>query len=352
MVDPARHEDTLTNDSNNFEGLVNIFVTGGAGYVGSILVPMLHERGHHVCAMDRLSCHAPFPDGVTVRIADLFDLRTDWLAGVDTVVHLAACSSDRSANEEEASAWRTNVAGSEHLIRACLKSGVNRFVYASTCSIYGHQPERISDETASPRLAGTYSESKYAVEVLLHSVTCPTFRPFILRKPTLFGWSPAMRTDVVVNSMVYGGLRDGVIRVHNAEVWRAVLHVRDAALAYMRACEAPIHLAGTYNIHFSNHRLIDIGCQVEEILRHFSRPAVLKIENRRMPISYRVTSDKFVSQLQFQPAFSLENGIREMLDITLNRVALLPSNGAGAVRASAQAAAASSLHRYSAENRK
>jgi nucleoside-diphosphate-sugar epimerase len=296
-----------------FEGTMKVLLTGGAGYLGSVLAPILFQAGHQVCVLDKVCRGNTFPDGISVREADLFAVRSDWLVGTDAVIHLAACSSDNSADREPTAAWRNNVTGSEYLIQTCLEAGVSRFIQASTCSIYGWRPDTVADETTAPKPSGLYAPSKYAVEAALQKARSATFCPFILRKPTLFGWSPRMRTDLVVNSMLTRAMIEGFIPVHNPRVWRPVLHVRDAALAYLSALEAPLDRCGIYNVHFANYRLIDIACQIQNALLEHGFRVQLKVENRDMPMSYRVESEKIRRCLKAHPSWSVRSGVHEML---------------------------------------
>jgi nucleoside-diphosphate-sugar epimerase len=292
---------------------MNVFVTGGSGYVGSVLLPILRKAGHQVTCIDRECLSIALPAGISVLRADVFDVRVDWLSGMDAVIHLAAYSNDKSFDDNHEAAWRDNVAGAEHLIHTCLQAGVGRFVLASTCSVYGFRPQEILDEGAAPHPAGGYSASKYAVEVALSNVRSSRFYPFILRKPTLHGWSPRMRWDMVVHSMVKSALSEGSIRVHNPEVWRPVLHVQDAAFAYLRALEAPLELAGVYNVHFANYRLMDIGVAVQNSMRARGWAITIETENRYMPINYRIRSEK-IQYLRVFPSRSIESSVHEILD--------------------------------------
>ena len=293
---------------------MKVFLTGAAGYVGSVLAPMLHKAGHEVIVLDRLFIGTDLPDDISVIEADIFEVQADWLVGIDALVNLAACSNDKSAERNPDEAWRNNVLGTGHLIQACLQAGVRRFVQASTSSVYGLRPAEILDETAVPRPVGFYSESKYAVEVALNKVRSARFHPFILRKPTLHGWSPRMRTDMVVHSMLKSALLEGSISVHNPEVWRPVLHVRDAAHAYLRALEAPIGFAGVYNVHFANYRLMDIAVAIQSALQARGRVTAITVDHRDMPLSYRVNSEKIYRCLQVRPDQNIESGVHEILD--------------------------------------
>jgi nucleoside-diphosphate-sugar epimerase len=293
---------------------MNVLLTGAAGYLGSVLTPTLHEAGHRVVALDRSGFGNGLPNDISVLTADVLDFQVDWLNGIDAIIHLAACSSDKSADGNPGEAWHNNVIGAERLIQACLEAGVSRFVFASTCSVYGFRPEEILDETATPRPVGRYSESKYAVEVALNKARSATFHPFILRKPTLHGSSPRMRTDMVVHSMLKSALLEGIICVHNPEVWRPVLHVRDAAFAYLRALEAPAQFADVYNVHFANYRLMDIALVVQDALAARGHATEIKVEHSDMPMSYRVKSEKIHQCLQVRPSRSIESSVHEMLD--------------------------------------
>ncbi len=306
---------------------LNVFLTGGYGFLGSILCPMLVEAGHRVLLLDRLT-GSPVPCGASSRQADLLDVRPQWLEGFDAVIHLAGCSSDSAADADPSAAWRENLTAAEHLLRCCLAAGVPRFLQASTCSVYGFEPAVIADEDAPPRPVGPYSLSKLAFERCLLSSRHSGFHPFIFRMPTLHGWSPRMRSDLVINAMFLSALREGVIRVHNPDVWRPVLHVRDAASAYLAALSAPLDAAGTFNVHFDNFRLMDIASQVREAMLLRGRHARILSENRDCPRSYRVSSARVRRLLGVAPRFTVAAGICQLLSFSapLLRRSSLPAS--------------------------
>jgi nucleoside-diphosphate-sugar epimerase len=248
-----------------------------------------------------------------VREANLLDVQPDWLVDIDAVIHLAGCSNNDSATLGRSAAWRDNVTGTERLIQACLETGLARFMHASTCAVYGYQPETVSDEATMPAPVGPYAETKCAAEVALTKAQSATFRPFIFRMATLHGWSPQMRMDLVINSMLKSGMLEGNIWVHHPQTWRPVLHIQDAADAYVRALAAPIQEAGIYNIHFANYRLIDIALRIQASLQLRNWTTQVRVGNRDDVRNYRVDSTKIGRSFQLYPARSVESSIEEML---------------------------------------
>lgn len=300
---------------------MNVLLTGGAGYLGSVLTPMLHQAGHQVCVVDRSPAAHQFSKGVLVREADVLEVRPDWLVGIEAVIHLAGCSNNDSADRGSNAAWRDNVSATESLIHACLEAGVRRFIYASTCAVYGCQPEAVLDETSIVSPVGPYAETKCIAEAALTKAQSADFRPFIFRMATLHGWSPRMRTDLVVNAMLRSAMLERNIWVHHPQSWRPVLHIRDAADAYLRGLYAPLSEAGIYNIHFANYRLIDIASRVQSALRRHNWTTQVTLEDGEDVRNYSVNSTKIRRALRVYPACSVESSIEEMLTLESNWLA-------------------------------
>lgn len=292
---------------------MRVIVTGGAGYLGSSLLPLLQQAGHEILVLDSFCYDYRPPEGVAFRRAYLSEVQPEWLYGFDAVVHLAACANDSLSEAYPSSAWRTNLHGSETLISACIAARIPRFVQASTCSIYGYQPDRVLDESASLPPNGLYSKAKHKVEDLLQQHRSATFHPFILRFAPLYGWSPRMRTDIVVNSMTRCAMLYRQIVVHSPETWRPLLHVQDAADSLIRALEAPASLDGIYNVHAESYQLLDLACYVRDVFFEMGDVVKIAIEPKASPISYRIKSEKIRTSLNFAPRWQLFQGIQAML---------------------------------------
>src|SRR6266542_758075 len=212
-----------------------VLVTGGAGYIGAVLVPMLVERGYRVRVVDRFywgtAPLAPVLDRVEIVHADVRDLPRHVLDGVDAVVHLSGLSNDPTAEWAPEANWQINAIATERLGEACRRAGVRRLTYGSSCSIYdGLPPGRTYDENAEVTPRGAYATSKKYGEEALQALAGPSFCPVILRQATVYGFSPRMRYDLVVNTFLKDALTHGRLLLHGGGwMWRPLVDVIDAA---------------------------------------------------------------------------------------------------------------------------
>jgi len=251
----------------------NILVVGGAGYLGSILSRKLLARGFKVRVLDSVSfgrgpiseldAHAGFQllEGDMRNISTL----TQALLDVDAVINLAAIVGDPACKTRPEIAIETNYLANKVLAEACRFHQINRFVYASTCSVYGAMDgQKKLDEDSPLNPVSLYARSKIQSEEGILSLVDENFSPTILRMGTLYGWSPRMRFDLVVNTMTKNAVVDKKIIVHGGgKQWRPLLHVDDAAEAYIQCLEAPISkIKGrVFNVGSSaqNYQIIDIA---------------------------------------------------------------------------------------------
>ena len=234
---------------------MRVLVTGDRGYLGSVMVPVLRSHGHEVAGLDAglfadcLLGPAPSdPPGLSV---DLRDVTAEHLAGFDAVVHLAALSNDPLGSFAPQVTYDINQHASVHLARLAKDAGVRRFLYASTCSVYGSAGDELVDETAPLRPLTPYAESKVRVESSLADLADSHFSPVFLRNATAFGYSPRLRADIVLNNLVGTATLTGEVRVlSDGTPWRPLVHAQDIAGAFASALTAPIdkiHCAA-YNV--------------------------------------------------------------------------------------------------------
>ncbi len=293
---------------------MRVLVSGGAGYIGSTLVPMLLERGYEVRVVDSgLFGLDHLPGEAEVVVGDILDFREEWLEGVEAVVHLAALSNDPMADFSPRLNYQVNAAGAALVAQMCRRRGISRFVMGSTCSVYGFTEGEV-DEEWDARPAYPYAISKLMAERALQCLEGDGFRPIILRKGTVIGWSPRMRYDLVANTMVKTALTEGRIVVRNPRLWRPILDVRDAAAAYIRALEAPLEVSGVFNVALGNYTVAQIAQEVAEVLAE--RGIAVSIEYLDLPDvrNYRVSTRRAREVLGFQPSISLKESVRGMLD--------------------------------------
>ena len=196
-----------------------VVVTGGAGYIGSVLVLMLVEQGWKVRVVDRLYWGerplAPLLDQIELYQQDVRDMRDDVLEGVDAVIHLAGLSNDPTAEMNPEANHQMNAVATRRIAEACKRMGVQRLSYGSSCSIYDGLPAGpVYDENAEVQPKGAYATSKYEGELALLEHAGDDFSPIILRQGTVYGPSPRMRFDLVVNTFVRAAVQNGELQLH------------------------------------------------------------------------------------------------------------------------------------------
>jgi nucleoside-diphosphate-sugar epimerase len=247
---------------------VNVLVTGGAGYLGSVLLPKLLTRGHKIRVVDigyfglgHLNAMRP---GVQVIREDLRRVAGDpafasqILDGIDCVIHLAAISNDPSAELNPSLTREVNFETTVNLAKACRERGI-RFVFSSSCSVYGDAEGDLTEDSALNPLT-VYAVSKVESEQALTDLATSTWRPVVLRNGTLFGYSPRMRFDLVVNIFALYSTIHGEVKVFGDGLqWRPFLSVQDCARAFIFFAEK-IELPHIfYNISHENLRVVDVA---------------------------------------------------------------------------------------------
>lgn len=296
-----------------------VLVVGGAGYVGSILVPQLLERGYKVRVLEKflfgeasLQAVRNHP-GFEVVKGDVRDIEAavDATKDCDAVIDLAAIVGDPACEENRPLAVEVNRAATRMLIDVAKGYGVSRFLFASTCSVYGAS-DFLVDERSGTAALSTYAQTKVDSENLLLEAVSPSFHPTVLRLGTLFGLSPRPRFDLLVNLLTARAATLGTITIFNGDQWRPFMHVRDAARAFVKALEAnPAVVSGeVFNVgaYDLNYKLTEVS---EKIARLVPRVEVQHVENgdRR---NYRASFDKIHTRLGFTCQQTLEDGILEI----------------------------------------
>jgi nucleoside-diphosphate-sugar epimerase len=294
---------------------MNILVTGGAGYIGSVLVPTLVKEGHNVTVVDKLTFGNNLKNlsGFKLHERDVLDIKPDWLDGMDAVIHLAGLSNDPMANFRPRDNYINNSALTGLLVYFCKQKGIKRFIFGSTCSIYGFSSERLVDEQSPVSPQFPYGLSKVQAEFAINCSADENFRPIIFRQATVYGWAPRMRFDLVVNTMTKYGVCDGKITVHNPGLWRPLIHVHDLVNAYLLALNAPDEVTGTFNIASKNYTILEIGQEVQKALGKTGIHCELEILDHEDPRSYRVSSDAACKILGYAPTLEIADGVDELV---------------------------------------
>lgn len=224
---------------------VRVLVAGDGGYIGAVMVPFLHAAGHEVDGLDLGlydGCNlGPVPAGVGVSApADIRDAAAVQLAGYDAVVCLAALSNDPLGHLNPAATYSVNLDGTLCLARAAKQAGVQRFLFASSCSLYGAAGSAGVAEDAELTPVTPYGETKVLAERQLSLLADDNFSPVYLRNATAYGASPRLRLDIVVNNLTAVAMTTGEVRLESdGSPWRPLVHIEDISRAFLAALEAP-----------------------------------------------------------------------------------------------------------------
>ena len=300
-----------------------ILVTGGAGYIGCIAVRQLLDKGETVRVYDKLY----FGDQGLKEVADKLelvqgDLRTfdpKVLEGCDAVLHLAGLSNDPTAEFNPKANHEINTYGTEVLAKACKTAGVRRFIFASTCSIYDlgfYAEDFLRDENSEVRPRAAYAVSNYEAEHILLGMADSSFSPVLLRQGTVYGWSPRMRYDLVVNTFMRDALVKGALTVHaGGEMWRPLVDVTDLSRVYIACVEAPddkVH-AQIFNVVGKNYRILELAHWVREAFKPVKKIEIEVDYTNYKTRSYRVSGQRIESTLGVKPMVGVKESVEHML---------------------------------------
>ena len=302
---------------------MRVAVTGHEGYIGSVLCPMLLEAGHEVRGLDTgyfSDYEFLSPEGVfeAVRV-DLRDLAEEHLEGCDAVVHLGALSNDPMGQLDPSLTDAINHHGSVSVAELARRSGVSRFVFSSSCSMYGAASDGAVDETAPFNPVSAYALSKVNAETRISALATEDFSPTFLRNATAFGVSPRMRTDLVVNNFVGWAVTTGEIKImSDGTPWRPVVHIRDiaaAAVAVLGVDRERVH-DQAFNVgrDEDNYQVRAIADAVAEIVP--GAKVVYAGGGEPDTRSYRVDFGKIRRELpEFVPAWDMRRGAEDIYEV-------------------------------------
>jgi nucleoside-diphosphate-sugar epimerase len=301
-----------------------VLVTGGAGYVGCVLVPKLLEAGYEVVVYDIMLFGAgglPSHPQLQVIKGDIRDIPSfvEALKGVTSVIHLACISNDPSFELDPELSKSINYDCFEPLVIACKENGVRRFICASTSSVYGVSDAPEVTETHPLVPLTDYNKYKGLTEPFLLRHQSPEFTTVIIRPATVCGYSPRMRLDLTVNILTNLAVNKGQITVFGGSQKRPNIHIEDIAELYVRLLEMPLELiAGeTFNAAYQNHTVSELADMVKKIVEQ-EMPEKAPIEIVTTPSkdlrSYHVSSRKIKEKLGYIPKRSVEDAIRGLCD--------------------------------------
>jgi len=303
-----------------------VFVPGGAGYVGAVLVPALLEAGYHVRVLDLylygrealagVRGHSHLEE-ITGDVRDLSAVRSA-VRGCEAVIHLACISNDPSVELDPALSQSVNYESFGPLVRACKEAGVRRFVFASSGSVYGvsDAPDVTEDHPLVP--VSLYNKFKAQCEPVLLAEQTPDFVPVIVRPATICGYSPRQRLDLTVNILTNHAVNAGKITVFGGAQMRPNLHIRDMVDLYLLLLSAPEEkVAGEiFNAGYQNYTVAQTAGLVRDVVRR-EMPERGEIEIVTTPSddirSYHLNADKIQRVLGFVPRRTIEDGARDLV---------------------------------------
>jgi nucleoside-diphosphate-sugar epimerase len=302
---------------------VRVLITGHHGYIGSVLTPLLREAGHDVVGLDAfLYRECDFGDASDFQPAiqrDVRDVKPAELEGYGAVVHLAALSNDPLGDLNPNWTYDVNLDGTVALARASKEAGVPRFVFASSCSMYGAtEGDTALDEDAPLRPLTPYAESKVRAEEALRDLAGNGFSPVSMRNATAYGVSPRLRLDIVLNNLVAWAHTTGAIRLQSdGRSWRPLVHIRDIARATLALLDAPAETfsGGAFNIGTDeqNYRIRELA----EIVKGRLPDCEITFAEDASPDprSYRVDFSRFATRFpECRLEWTAERGADELAD--------------------------------------
>ena len=292
---------------------MHILVTGGCGYVGTVLTNSLLEQNHRVTVVDIqwfgnfLTPHS----NLTIIKEDILEIGRISMKGIDAVIHLANVANDPCSELNTKLSWEVNVLAAKFLIEQAIENGVKQFIYASSGSVYGVKNEDQVTEELSLVPISDYNKTKMICERVLlsygDSITVQCIRP-----ATVCGYSPRMRLDLSVNMLTMQALANKKITVFGGDQTRPNIHIQDMVGVYLHFLQLGRTAAGIFNAGFENISILEIAQRVTK-----STPAEIVVTPSNDPRSYRLNSDKLIAT-GFKPRFTVADGIAEIIKVYTN----------------------------------
>lgn len=302
-----------------------VLVTGGAGYVGSVLISELIQRGRAIKVYDKLYFGKEHLKDSMRRIeliqGDIRHFDKSHLDEVSDVIHLAALSNDPTAEFNPKANDAINTEGTRILAEACLEKGINKFIFASSASIYDkglRSSNGIQDEKSEVEPIAAYSTSKHNAENILLGLgkNHPKFCPIIVRKGTIYGQSPRMRYDLVINTLVKNAFIDSRLKVNcGGNQWRPLVDIKDVARAYVTCLDADEKdvRGEIFNVSYGNFQIWDVAHRIKDAIKDI-QPVEVDIDYSSGIIdrSYSISNKKLEEKLGFRYQVPIESSAREM----------------------------------------
>jgi len=286
---------------------MKILVTGACGYKGHVLLPKLLNRGYRVVGLDVMwfgNFHKPHPN-MTLIHGDVRDVENIKLDGFDAIIHLSSIANDHCGDLDPKLTWEVSALATMQLADKAKRSGINRFIYASSGSVYGIKEELQVTEELDLKPISEYNKTKMVAERVMLSYSGDMIVQ-IVRPATVCGYSPRMRLDVSVNMLTMQALSKGKITVFGGGQTRPNIHIDDITDVYLHLLDNP-SVTGIYNAGFENISILDIA---KTVTKHV--PVEIVVTDSTDPRSYRVNSDKLLAT-GFKPKKGVEDAVLEII---------------------------------------
>jgi nucleoside-diphosphate-sugar epimerase len=294
---------------------VKLLIAGGAGYVGSALIPKLLDRGYKVDVVDLFWFGNRLPRQVGILNKDIFQLTEEDLQPYDQAIFLAGLSNDPMAEYSPSKNFVFNAAAPSYLAYIAKRAKVKRYIYASSCSVYGYTENELYDETRPVSSSYPYGISKLQGEQAALQMVDDNFSVIALRKGTISGYSPRMRFDLIINTMFKNAMRERTITINNPSIWRPLLSIQDAVTAYIRAIEANHKISGVFNVASGNFTVGEVGDLVKSAIEErLATPIHLVIKHIQDFRNYKVSIEKAKNVLSFHPAHDVKTIVGDLID--------------------------------------
>jgi len=287
---------------------MQLLITGGCGYKGTVLTQQLLDEGHEICVVDTqwFGNHLKSHPKLRVLKQDVRDTDAIPLDGVEAIIHLANIANDPGVELNPTLSWEVNVLAAQQLADRAVRAGVKQFLYASSGSVYGikDEPQVTEDLILVP--ISVYNKTKMVAERVLLSYS-GDMQVHCIRPATVCGYSPRMRLDVSVNMLTMQALKNGKMTVFGGAQTRPNIHIKDIANVYKHFLANPDLPSGTYNAGFENISILEIAQLVASKV-----PAEIVVSESNDPRSYRQNSDKLLAT-GFSPKYGISDAIDEVV---------------------------------------